>query len=555
MAKLVKPRRLPSKDRKIYGALIGAATSVIGSVIQGNKQKKEQEAAASQARSNLLSQEMLNNKNVSQEEQLAYELGNTDVELYSKGGRVKSKLRKKGMSANKRILAVGGTLKALRSTSNSQSNTANVSGTSNDVSPENYIPKQNGYGTIGGNLQGIAQGTDEVQGNTHAENTIDGQYGVTLDVAGNPIAEVENKEILKGDLVYSDQLKFDKTQTYAKKQKALAKKRAGLEEKLDETRNPRRRNSLERQIGFIHGQEEALYVDQEITKLEQGFKGLGKDAPDEETLVSLTSGIDLSGNQVPKYRYAGQLPATPEGEDEDTLWDEAGKGKWQDVAGSLVPLVDNVAEFFRKPIKTPTPLHAPIRDMENTVNVNPQIAAVRRATESASKFASENTSSASAARNAVTSARMQGANAESEILAQKQNTETQLRNQNTQTRNAKAMQDNAVDNQYAMLDFQRRVGQADRVSANIANLVDDGKSTVAESALARSADEQVMQEIAADETGVALRNALQNPVFLRRVRSNRALRGQVERMLNTTDGDGKRIHNEALRIWNSYGNQ
>src|SRR5690606_6260567 len=101
---------------------------------------------------------------------------------------------------------------------------------------------------------------DVVVGNKHGEKSIDGTYGVQLKDNGIPVAEVEGGEVLVDDkVVFSDRMMYDDKNSYADKMKQIAVKRGKLEDKLDNTKTPFRRNSVERRLAALNMAEEALY--------------------------------------------------------------------------------------------------------------------------------------------------------------------------------------------------------------------------------------------------------------------------------------------------------
>lgn len=132
---------------------------------------------------------------------------------------------------------------------------------------------------IGGELNEIADGVQEVDGNTHGENTIDGQYGVTLQhpQTGEPVAEVEDKEVIVDNKkVFSDRLTDEKGVTFANRMKQIATKSHKIEEKLEQTGDTRRRNGLERQLAGMKMAEESLFNKQEAMKQTEGNAVLDK---------------------------------------------------------------------------------------------------------------------------------------------------------------------------------------------------------------------------------------------------------------------------------------
>ena len=196
--------RPSSRKRHIAPALISAGVQVLGSVLgmsAAKKAKKEQErqlkqqeldainAQYSQARSN--DYNTYNNTNT---------FGDNNVEYYANGGEVESnslpnsapKLSPMQMAEIQKSLTQNG-----------------------GMAPQMPI-SNGGYQTKGGNLVPIGDGVEEAIGNQHNEEKIDGVSGIQLSKNGEPVAEIENKEVVvDGDTVYSHQLKYDGKQSYA----------------------------------------------------------------------------------------------------------------------------------------------------------------------------------------------------------------------------------------------------------------------------------------------------------------------------------------------------
>lgn len=129
------------------------------------------------------------------------------------------------------------------------------------------------YLATGGDLTSLNSRTEVAEGNTHGEKTIDGEYGITLSNGIEPVAEIEDQEVLvDNDKVYSDRLMYDKTSSYADKAKQIAKKAGRLETKLNNTTDTKSRNGYERALAGTKMAEEALFAHQEETKLNEGMQ-------------------------------------------------------------------------------------------------------------------------------------------------------------------------------------------------------------------------------------------------------------------------------------------
>jgi hypothetical protein len=152
------------------------------------------------------------------------------------------------------------------------------------------LPVSNGgYQTKGGNLVPIGDGVELAIGNRHNDTKIDGVSGIQLSQDGEPVAEIEHKEVLAdGNVVYSDRLKYDGKKSYADMMIALTKKRNKLESKQDKSNSKAEKNTLDRQLAGLNMAEETLFKTQELHK-------------------------EMEGKQVLNsiYAYGGRTPGRP----------------------------------------------------------------------------------------------------------------------------------------------------------------------------------------------------------------------------------------------------
>ena len=253
--------RPSSRKRHIAPALIGAGVQVLGSLFGMSAAKKAQKEQArqlkkqeldainaqySQARSN--DYNTYNNTNT---------FGDNNVEYYAKGGEVESNSLPN--SAPK--------LSPMQMADIQKSLTQN-----GGLAPQ--MPVSNGgYQTKGGNLVPIGDGVEEAIGNQHNEEKIDGVSGIQLSKNGEPVAEIENKEVVvDGDTVYSHQLKYDGKQSYADKMRKITAKRNKLEKEQNTAKDRRIKNTIERKLAGLNMAEEALFTHQEHRKYAEGIK-------------------------------------------------------------------------------------------------------------------------------------------------------------------------------------------------------------------------------------------------------------------------------------------
>jgi len=127
----------------------------------------------------------------------------------------------------------------------------------------------------GGTLIPTGENTQQAVGNTHSTNNIDGNYGIDIAKNGQPIANVENGEIIKDEeKVYSNQLKYDINNTFSDKMRKLTNQENKLNIKLENTSDGRSKNSIERQLSIIDMAKDNLFKLQEKAKEQIGNEKL-----------------------------------------------------------------------------------------------------------------------------------------------------------------------------------------------------------------------------------------------------------------------------------------
>lgn len=142
------------------------------------------------------------------------------------------------------------------------------------------------------------------------------------------------------------------------------------------------------------------------------------------------------------------------------------------VAPMLIDNVGNAIASKNTP-KLPTPLLQYARPLETRVNINPQLAEVRRSNKSIKDTILSNTSNSNTARNAVVSANLSADKQVMDLYGGKENQELQLRNANVQQQQMVDNQNAVTLNQHSMNVYQRANDIASKSSANLANLAGD----------------------------------------------------------------------------------
>lgn len=540
-------RRLPANKRHIAPALIGAGMSalstgvgLIGSMNAAKEAKRAEERARAQAYSNKFTSDAqyMEDYNVN---------GDLGVEYYAKGGQLSPSSTKGNLDAT------------------------------------------------GGNLIPLNSNTQVASGNTHGENTIDGEYGITLNNGQEDIAEIEDKEVIVDDqMVFSDRLKYNKGVTYAKKAKQIATKAGKLEERLNKINNSRERNSIERQLAGTTMANRALFADQEATQIREGKGELDKLAyggpilPDfKNTLTGkynhnrktgqdnlfkdlLPTNMNSSNDEVndklgnisedveknhavipnissPSASLPSATQLNPTGRFNNVPIDDTKDSSFmQDLAPSLIDNVGNLALTAMTP-KLPKPMGKIAPRMETRVNVNPQLASIENADNTIASNINSNTNNSVVARSAVTASRLRGRNAKLGILAEKENTERGLRNQ----RNAQVAdinnQNTDITNNHNNNQFTRQNDIQSRLSGNLADMAKDIKGTT-DNRNKASVDEQIlMLDLLNDPTGVKSKMMERNGYYKGSKKFRAGVKTEQERRRKALADQAKNSFNDASK--------
>ena len=203
------------------------------------------------------------------------------------------------------------------------------------------------------------------------------------------------------------------------------------------------------------------------------------------------------------------------------------------VLANLAPnLLDNVSNFIltKDSPRLPAPIPFRRRALKTTINVNPQIAATKRAVSSASDNINLNTSDSSIARANITSAKLRGAEQLGDIYANKENSETQLINQDKTNQQAIDNANIRQANDFANANFTRTNDIQSRISANIADFSKNIGEAQTRKDMQDYYDEVMLLELLNDKTGDKARVMKRNPYFARTPRLARAIDAELKRL-------------------------
>ena len=554
--------RPSSRKRHIDPMIIGAGIQVLGSLFgrsaaqkaqkEQARQLKKQELDAinaqySQARSN--DYNTYNNTNT---------FGDNNVEYYAKGGEVESNSLPN--SAPK--------LSPMQMADIQKSLTQN-----GGIAPQ--MPVSNGgYQTKGGNLVPIGDGVEEAIGNQHNEEKIDGVSGIQLSKNGEPVAEIENKEVVvDGDTVYSHQLKYDGKQSYADKMRKITAKRNKLEKEQNTAKDRRIKNTIERKLAGLNMAEEALFTHQEHRKYAEGikvadsfafggklpkFSGGGniftdtnngkkyrlvngkkqyfidfdpiKTAKEEKIKLNTELNkkdidwnnpapkmLDNDKNNIPDLVQAPSAVNAPTMQPLTTATAGATTGATTAGAGAkgigsqigsaalqLAPmLIDNIGNLLltKNTPKLPTPLLNKVEHLETKVNVNPQLAEIRRTNKAVKDNILFNTSNSNNAKNNLVATALAGNRQANEILGGKENQEIALKNADHQNKQMVANTNNATMNEHKFRQYQRSNDINSQYSANLADLSKDIGNVITSNKLDKQFDANTLANLADDKLG------------------------------------------------------
>ena len=590
--------RPSSRKRHIDPMIIGGGIQVLGSLFGMSQAQKAQREQRKQ-----LKQQELNNINAQYAQARANDyntynntntFGDNNVEYYANGGEVESnslpnsapKLSPMQMAEIQKSLTQNGGLAPQMPISNG------------------------GYQTKGGNLVPIGDGVEEAVGNYHNEENIDGVSGIQLSKNGEPVAEIENKEVVvDGDTVFSHQLKYDGKQSYADKMRKITAKRNKLEKEQNTTKDKRVKNTIERKLAGLNMAEEALFTHQEHRKYAEGiavantfafggklpkFSNGGnvytdtngkryrlvngkkqyfidfdpiKTAKEEEIKLntelnkkdvdwnaSTSKMLDVDKNNIPDLIQAPSAVNAPTMQPLTTANAGVGattattsaatttaKGIGSQIGSAalqLAPmLIDNIGNLLltKNTPKLPVPLLNKVEHLETKVNVNPQLAEIRRTNKAVKDNILFNTSNSNNAKNNLVATALAGNRQVNEILGGKENQEIALKNADHQNKQMVANTNNATMNEYRFRDYQRSNDIRSQYSANLADLSKDIGNVITSNKLDKQFDANTLANLADDKLGEKAAIYIGNKDFMSKEANRKAMKERADFLANKGD--------------------
>lgn len=590
------------------GLGLQAVSSVMG-IFGADKAKREAKSAQNRAEQAAINNQYLNQKAANAVAfNEANEYGQDGVQYYATGGDIKQDLSDESNLSDVQ--------KGILQRSIAQTNAVGA----------NAPVSASGFQTKGGYLKQIGDGVEEVVGNKHNDTTIDGVSGVQLHANGELKAEVERKEIITdGTNVYSQQLKYDKKNTYADKIRQIVKQRNKLEAKQENASSKREKNTIERQLAGLNMAENAVFEHQESYKYANGIKAANKFAAggrlsgdprkpryktdfgspivdgkykgwkknsDGDMMHPTDKNVVISKDGIPKYDIdtnatgkasSAAVAVNPMNTATSTVAGRIGiqtateqlapkqvintipppkvlgiaeppnasisgpvsgtppvadaKGTGFDYAKLAPMVIDNIGNLIlgSNTPKLATPLMAKPESLETRVNINPQLAEVRRSNKSMKDTILKNTSNSNNAKINSIATDLNRTKQENDLLGAKDNQEVALRNANAQNVQQVQNQNTATANQHSMNQYQRANDINTKLSANLANLQGDIKTVMQMGEAKDNFDGYTNANLADDPDGEKAYLYMTNPRFMKDPNNRATIMAKIEEL----DADGK----------------
>lgn len=312
------------------------------------------------------------------------------------------------------------------------------------------------FDTVGGDLVPISEDAEVVTGNKHTEKKIDNSYGVTLSKNGNPVANVEDEEVVvNNDQVFSNKLKKG-NETFADIALKVNSKIGELQEVLKTSKKPSEKFSVQRTIEGLENKNNNLFKEQELVK--QNTVG------NDQEMVEVQNGVVPKGEKGVKLKK----PKSDTEFNQDAFITK-------NIIGALPSLTDNITNAIitakaPKPFR-PITRRSPIID--TTVNVNPALAEIKNTIAAGNTAVANNTNNSAVTRANITANNLRGLQASSSILANKDAQEVQLRNNQNKVVADTANTNAELLDEYQWDLYQNKLERNSAISKNVKNLTED----------------------------------------------------------------------------------
>lgn len=419
------------------------------------------------------------------------------------------------------------------------------------TTPTNVTPVQ-AYGgrmavpysmkATGGNLVPLASDVTKAVGDTHEQDSNgDGMTGITLHNQGQPLAEVENQEVMNGSHVYSDRLKVKPGVTFAKMAETLGRKKGKFEEGTEST-NYREKNSANRMTSNIDKDLDILFAKQEQLKQVNGIGNMPVN-----NIPKGANGLDLM--DLPDDPSLAKLKTS---QSSQPAVNDFSKVDWAKVGQTALPYLDNLynASMINKTPEIPNPVKHVAYDLtpatlKTNININPALNDAQRQYASFQKDSNENNSNSVTSRGNKLAAFSSLIGNKSNLYGAKENGETELINKNSmnnqdvtnQNRGNRQTVDNQnidATNSYNWANMQRTSDMNAMRSKNFSNAINNATTQVQDHNMEKTDNSRIMTDALRYNDGAGFARAVGSPEMDSLIRSNPAYLNQIEKALESS---------------------
>lgn len=206
----------------------------------------------------------------------------------------------------------------------------------------------------------------------------------------------------------------------------------------------------------------------------------------------------------------------------------------ENIAQGALSIVDNVGNMMinRNTPKIPVPLLNTAVPLKTRVNINPQLAELRRTQKANTDNILNNTSSSNNAKANIVASRLATTLQMNTLLGEKENKETALENANAQNKQQVGIANTALTNEYNFRNFQRTNDMQSRASQNLANLQGDIKDYFLGKKLDKQFDKRMEVEAKSGQLGETAAILAQDKDYMATSENRKLIREEAIRTNN-----------------------
>lgn len=206
----------------------------------------------------------------------------------------------------------------------------------------------------------------------------------------------------------------------------------------------------------------------------------------------------------------------------------------ENIAQGALSLVDNVGNMMinKNTPKVPVPLLNTAVPLKTRVNINPQLAELRRTQKANTDTILNNSSNSNNARANIVASRLATTSQINALLGEKENKETALENADAQNRQQVGMTNTALTNEYNFRNFQRTNDMQSRASQNLANLQGDIKDYFLGRKLDKQFDKKMEVEAKSGQLGETAAVLAQDKDYMSNSENRKLIREEAIRTNN-----------------------